>query len=320
MPRLQQKWLNSRECPTLRREAAKGLFPTKDDPSACTRMSPSDKDILILCCKLGIALLCLGLLGEVAVRARRALTLDSFNSSSVQDYNLNNSENSTFLLGQGPQPTSSYKPHRFYPSEIEIRMLAKNYIFTNKTNPIGRLLIIMLRNESLPFSTIFTQIQRLEMGIENRKRRSTAVKEQVQGLSATGLEVKKGKRSVFVKIGDRWWQPGTYRGPYIYRPTDAPLPYTGRYDLNFNRWVTVNGYKVLYRSLPFRERLARARPPWCVLTQEEKDDMKQQVHDYIYLGTGMNVWGKIFHYTKEGAVARLLEHISADTFGMSYNG
>lgn len=320
MPRLQQKWLNSRECPTLRREAAKGLFPTKDDPSACTRMSPSDKDILILCCKLGIALLCLGLLGEVAVRARRALTLDSFNNSSVQDYNLNDSENSTFLLGQGPQPTSSYKPHRLCPSEIEIRMLAKNYIFTNKTNPIGRLLITMLRNKSLSFSTIFTQIQRLKMKIENRKRRSTSVKEQVQGLSATGLEVKEGKRSAFVKIRDRWWQPGTYRRPYIYRPTDAPLPYTGRYDLNFDRWVTVNGYKVLYRSLPFRERLARARPPWCVLTQEEKDDMKQQVHDYIYLGTGMNVWGKIFHYTKEGAVARLLEHISADTFGMSYNG
>lgn len=131
------------------------------------------------------------------------------------------------------------------------------------------------------------------------------------------LEVKKGKKSVFVKIGDRWWQPGTYRGPYIYRPTDAPLPYTGRYDLNWDRWVTINGYKVLYRSLPFRERLARARPPWCMLTEKEKDDMKQQVHDYIYLGTGMHFWGKVFH-TKEGAVAGLIEHYSAKTYGMSY--
>nr|AAA92738.1 superantigen [Mouse mammary tumor virus] len=198
-------------------------------------------------------------------------------------------------------------------------MLAKNYIFTNKTNPIGRLLITMLRNESLPFSTIFTQIQRLEMGIENRKRRSTAVKEQVQEQSATGLEVKEGKRSVFVKIGDRWWQPGTYRGPYIYRPTDAPLPYTGRYDLNFDRWVTVNGYKVLYRSLPFRERLARARPPWCVLTQKKKDDIKQQVHDYIYLGTEINFWGKFFDYTEEGAIAKILhnkKHTFAGKLGM----
>nr|AAC16283.1 truncated vSAG protein [Mus musculus] len=213
MPRLQQKWLNSRECPTLRGEAAMGLFPTQDDPSAHKRMSPSNKDIFILCCKLGIALLCLGLLGEVAVRARRALTFDSLNSSSVQDYNLNNSENSTFLLRQGPQPTSSYKPHRLCPSELEIRMLAKNYIFTNKTNPIGRLLVTMLRNESLSFSTILTQIQKLEMEIENRKRRSTSVEEQVQGLLATGLEVKRGKKSAFVKIGDRWWQPGTYAVP-----------------------------------------------------------------------------------------------------------
>lgn len=187
MPRLQQKWLNSRECPTPRGEAAKGLFPTKDDLSAHKRMSPSDKDIFILCCKLGIALLCLGLLGKVAVRARRALTLDSFNYSSVQDYNLNDSENSTFLLGQGPQPTSSYKPHRLCPSEIEIRMLAKNYIFTNKTNPISRLLVTMLRNESLSFSTIFTQIQKLEMGIENRKRRSTSIEEQVQGCETSSF-------------------------------------------------------------------------------------------------------------------------------------
>lgn len=56
----------------------------------------------------------------------------------------------------------------------------------------------------------------------------------------------------------------------MYRPTDAPLPYTGEYDLNFNRWVTKDGYRVRYLSLPWSERLARARPPWCVLSEEEK--------------------------------------------------
>lgn len=76
---------------------------------------------------------------------------------------------------------------------------------------------------------------------------------------------------------------------------------------------------MLYRSLPFRERLARARPPWCVLTQEEKDNMKQQVHDYIYLRTRMNWWERFFNYTEEGAIAKILhnkKHTFAGKLGM----
>lgn len=275
-------------------------MPTEDDPPACTRMNPSSMDLFVLCCKLGIALLGLGVVGRLWFVLAELSPMMFFNNSSVQDYNQNSTENSTFLLGQEPQPTSSYKPHRPCPSEIEIRMLAKNYTFTNKINPIGRILITMLRNDSMTFSTIFNQIQELEMGLKNRKRRATTIEEQVRGLQAAGLEVKKGKKNVFVKIGDRWWQPGTYKGPYVYRPTDAPLPYTGRYDLDFKRWVTINGYKVPYSSLSFREKLARARPPWCVLTKEEQDEMKQQVHDFILFGTEINGW-RVF-YKEDGIV------------------
>lgn len=94
----------------------------------------------------------------------------------------------------------------------------------------------------------------------------------------------------FTEYRNRWWQPGTYRGPYVYRPMDAPLPYTGEYDLNFNRWVTKDGYRVRYLSLPWSERLARARPPWCVLSEEEKWEVRSQIIRYFRQGSDMQYY------------------------------
>lgn len=70
----------------------------------------------------------------------------------------------------------------------------------------------------------------------------------------------------------------------MYRPTDAPLPYTREYDLNFDRWVTKDGYRVRYLSLPWSERLTRARPPWCVLSEEEKWEVRSQIIRYFRQG------------------------------------
>lgn len=48
--------------------------------------------------------------------------------------------------------------------------------------------------------------------------------------------------------------------PQMLRPMAAPLPYTGIYDEEDNRWVNIGGERVLYYILNFMERLARARP------------------------------------------------------------
>lgn len=200
MPRLQQRLLSSQEWKALKQETTKGSGPLGDGSPACTRMNPTKwGTVLVLCCKLGMVLLCLGAVGKAVVCICKNFSHDAFNSSSLQDYNQSGPENLTFLLGQGPQPTSSSD----LPLESIIRLLAKNYTFTNKTNPIGRTLITMLRNDSLPLGTILNILQSLELGIENRKRRSTSLEEQVQDLVTADLEVKTGKRTVFVKIGDR---------------------------------------------------------------------------------------------------------------------
>ena len=47
-----------------------------------------------------------------------------------------------------------------------------------------------------------------------------------------------------------------------YRTIDEPLPYTGAYDKEGNRWVKIiEGQKVLQYYLNSMDRLARARPP-----------------------------------------------------------
>jgi hypothetical protein len=44
-----------------------------------------------------------------------------------------------------------------------------------------------------------------------------------------------------------------YRGPYELRTTAGPLPYTGAYDENGDRWVNINGERILYYTLNFME-------------------------------------------------------------------
>lgn len=91
----------------------------------------------------------------------------------------------------------------------------------------------------------------------------------------------------------------------MYRPTDAPLPSTGEYDLNFDRWVTKDGYRVRYLSLPWSERVARARPPWCVLSEEEKWEVRSQIIRYFRQGSDMQYycpkpWMCIYRTSKDG--------------------
>ena len=44
-----------------------------------------------------------------------------------------------------------------------------------------------------------------------------------------------------------------YRGPYELRTTAGPLPYTGAYDENEDRWLNINGERILYYTLNFME-------------------------------------------------------------------
>jgi hypothetical protein len=54
-------------------------------------------------------------------------------------------------------------------------------------------------------------------------------------------------------IRGRWWAPPIYREPYKLRITAGPLPYTGAYDENEDRWLNINGERILYYTLNFME-------------------------------------------------------------------
>lgn len=189
-----------------------------------------------------------------------------------------------------------------------------NATLRNK-NAVGNALIIMLRNELLSFGIIMNLVQMLELGIGNRLKRETSIEQQMQELTSAGFEVKPGRRTVFIKIGNRWWQPGTYKGPNVYAPTDAPLPYTGVCDLDFQRWVTIKGVKTPYTTFSFSERLARARPPWCVLSQAEQEEMTKQVYNYIYVGSGGRL-ARQHGYSLETAFDDKFSAVKSHTHGL----
>ena len=52
-------------------------------------------------------------------------------------------------------------------------------------------------------------------------------------------------------IRGRWWAPPIYRGPYKLRTAAGALPYTGACDENGDRWVNINGERILYYILNF---------------------------------------------------------------------
>lgn len=65
-------------------------------------------------------------------------------------------------------------------------------------------MIKLLRNESLEFGIIMNLVQKLEIGIEGRVRRTVSVEQQVQESATAGFEVKAGRKTAFIKIGNRW--------------------------------------------------------------------------------------------------------------------
>lgn len=172
--------------------------------------------------------------------------------------------------------------------ELEIKQLAKNYSYKVNDSITVQILVPLLANDSLDFGEALNRLQKSELELENRKYRVVRnLDQQVQDLAALGFKVKKTNRTVKVKLGNRWWEPGTYRGPHRFWPTDAPLPYTGEYDINLQRWVTKNGRRIKYFSLPWYERIKRSRPPWCVLPETDRWRIRQKVWDYFYKGRGM---------------------------------
>ena len=69
-------------------------------------------------------------------------------------------------------------------------------------------------------------------------------------------------------IQARWWAPPLGKNSMgMYKTTPEPLPYTEVYAEQGNRWVNVQGQRTLYWSLNFMERLALARPPWCLIAK-----------------------------------------------------
>lgn len=158
-------------------EPIRGFVPCKAGPSASVRMNPRKFDPrLILCCKLGILLLCLGVVGKITLctSSLKIFSFNVLNNSFEQDINQSHSENSTFLLTLGPQPVYFYEQ-----LEQELRQLARNCTFKNNSNAIGNALITMLRDESLSFGTIMNLVQVLKLGIEKRVKRTATVEQQV---------------------------------------------------------------------------------------------------------------------------------------------
>ena len=136
--------------------------------------------------------------------------------------------------------------------ELETKQLAKYCSY--KVNDSITILIPLLAydppnfrkalNRSLPllaydspnFTEALNRTQKSNLELENSKYRIIrSLDQQVRDLTALGFKVRKTNRTVKVKLGSRWWEPGTYRGPYHFRPTDAPLPYTREYDINLER-------------------------------------------------------------------------------------
>ena len=69
-------------------------------------------------------------------------------------------------------------------------------------------------------------------------------------------------------IQGRWWaSPLGKNSMGMYKTAPEPLPYTGVYDEQGNRWVNVAGQRTLYWSLNFMEKLAHARPPCCLISK-----------------------------------------------------
>lgn len=281
-------------------EPVRGFVPHVVKPPASTRRTPRRYfPGLASCCKLGSGLLGIWVMGKIIV----SIYLFALSVSNSKN-DLGSTETSSFDGTEDPDLNSTTDllttstpflqiveaPQIYNDSSLvdqEIKDLAKNYSYKNNDSASAKILVTLLKNDSITLGTAINALQNLETGVESRNKRSAALSQLAQDMRKLGFEVKKGLKYLFIKIGGRWWQPGTYRGPQVYKPTDAPLPYTGEYDLDFVRWVTKDGYRVRYLSLPFSERLARSRPPWCVLSEEQKWEVRSQVVRFFRLRTDM---------------------------------
>jgi len=140
----------------------------------------------------------------------------------------------------------------------------KNMIVPEKSfPPFGKVLFSMIQNSSDSFRKIMDKFQQVEQTYQEstRRKRETNIEQEVKELQKLGLETKTENGVLFINVIGQWWQPPRYRNPYYYKPTDAPLPWTGIYDIDLTRWVVVNGRKTKYVTLSMWERTRRARPP-----------------------------------------------------------
>jgi len=65
-----------------------------------------------------------------------------------------------------------------------------------------------------------------------------------------------------------------------YRTTAEPLCYTGTYDEEGDRWVNIDGKRVLYYSLNFIENLAGSHTCACLLSKGIILSLKRQLHKF----------------------------------------
>ena len=97
-------------------------------------------------------------------------------------------------------------------------------------------------------------------------------------------------------IKGRWWAP-PLRKNNIQRVPDSPPPFTGTYNEWEDRWVNIDGQWVLYYTLNFMQKLLRARPPWCLLTPQQKQTIINQIYN--------SKWWHCTHCTKARHVEKL---------------
>ncbi|XP_071473805.1 uncharacterized protein [Marmota flaviventris] len=80
------------------------------------------------------------------------------------------------------------------------------------------------------------------------------------------------------KLKGGWWTPPRRPGPNHYL---HPLPYTGWYDAQGRRWVNYEGQRREWHSLPWSERLARTRKPWCLQSEQERKELIEMLEPGI---------------------------------------